>query len=357
MTSFEEPRNRSMLAVVIVLVAILGLGLVGKAMFSGLFGDSSETTVASTATVGVPVVVEVPAGASARTIGSLLQGADVIASAREFERAVEDGGYEQRLGAGRYELTTGMSMEDVIATLLAGPAFETYRITVREGLRIGEVLTEISSQTPYTAGELEEALLSGAVQSSLLDGDFDTIQAWEGLLFPDTYEFENDASAAAILGKLAQTMETRVGSINWSPWTERGFTIYEGIVAASIIEAETKVDIDRPNVASVIVNRIELGMPLQIDATVLYALDARGIGLTLDDLEIDSPYNTYLNVGLPPTPIGGPRLASLEAIADPPATDYLYYVLTTADGSHSFTADYNEFLGWKDKAKAEGLFP
>ncbi len=356
MTSFEEPRNRSVLAVVVVLAALAGLGLAGKAMFSGLFSPT-ETTVAATATVGVPVTVDVPAGASARTIASLLEEADVIASARAFEGAVEDGGYEQRLGAGRYELTTGMAMDDLIATMLAGPAFDTYRITVREGLRIGEVLTEIASQTPYDEAELAEALETGAVQSSLLVGSVESVQAWEGLLFPDTYEFEADASAASILGKLARTMESRVQSIDWTSWTDRGFTIYDGIIAASIIEAETKVDADRPDVASVIVNRMDLGMPLQIDATVLYALDARGIGLTLADLEVDSPYNTYLNIGLPPTPIGGPRLASLAAISDPPETDYIYYVLTAADGSHSFTADYNQFLQWKDKAKSEGLFP
>lgn len=356
MTSFEEPRNRSVLAVLVVLAALAGLGLAGKAMFADLLSPS-ETTVLGTATVGVPVTVEVPAGASARTIASLLQEADVIPSARNFERAVEDGGYTQRLGAGRYELTTGMATDDVIATFLAGPAFETYRITVREGLRIGEVLTEIANQTDYLEEELEEALLSGAVQSSLLNGPIASIQDWEGLLFPDTYEFETDASAASILGKLASTMESRVQSIDWTAWTDRGYTIYDGLIGASIIEAETKVDADRPDVASVIVNRMEVGMPLQIDATVLYAMDARGIGLTLADLEIDSPYNTYLNPGLPPTPIGGPRLVSLEAIADPPETDYIYYVLTDADGSHSFTADYNQFLIWKDQAKAEGLFP
>ena len=126
---------------------------------------------------------------------------------------------------------------------------------------------------------------------------------------------------------------------------------------ASIIEGETRVDADRPQVASVIVNRLSVGMPLQIDATILYALDARGIGLTLADLEVASPYNSYTNLGLPPTPIGTPGKASLEAAASPPETDFIYYVLTSADGSHSFTDDYNQFLRWKDQAKSEGLFP
>ena len=358
MNSFDEPRNRSLLAVVVVLIAVLAIGYVGKSIFGGLFDDSSaSTTILSTDTVGVPVNLTIPPGASARTIGSLLAEADVIASARQFEDAVEAGGYEQRLGAGRYQLTTGMEMQELINTLIAGPAFDTFRLTVREGLRIGEVLTEIAGQTEYDEAELEQALLSGAVQTSLVSGALSSLQAWEGLLFPDTYEFELDATAAQILGRLAATMEQRVGGIDWTPWTDQGFTIYEGIIAASIIEAETKVDVDRPSVASVILNRLDLGMPLQIDATILYALDARGIGLTLNDLEVDSPYNTYLNLGLPPTPIGGPRRTSLEAAANPPSTDYIYYVLTSDDGSHSFTADYNQFLNWKNQAKSEGLFP
>ncbi len=358
MSSFDEPRNRSLLAVVVVLVAVVAIGYFGKSVFGSLFdGPGSAITELTTETVGVPVSVPVPAGASARTIASLLAEADVIASANQFEDAVEAGGYEQRLGAGRHELTTGMAMQELIDTLIAGPAFETFRLIVREGLRIGEVLTEIASQTQYDEADLEQALLSGAVQTSLVSGPMSSLQAWEGLLFPDTYEFEAEASAAQILGKLAATMEQRVAGIDWTPWTDQGFTIYEGVVAASIIEAETKVDVDRPSVASVIVNRLDAGMPLQIDATILYALDARGIGLTLKDLEVISPYNTYLNLGLPPTPIGGPRRSSLEAAANPPTTDYIYYVLTAEDGSHSFTADYNQFLTWKDQAKSEGLFP
>ena len=353
----DNPRTRTFRAVVVMGLAFVALYLGGQWLLGGGEEAASDTTIATTDTVGVPVTLRVPAGASARTIASLLQEADVIASARDFESAVEVGGYEQRLGAGTYDLTTGMAMDDVINTFLAGPSFETYRLTVREGLRIGEVLTELANQTVYTEADFETALVSGAVQSSLRQADGADLRAWEGLLFPDTYEFEIDASAAQILGRLASTMESRVSSIDWTAWTDYGFTVYDGIIAASIVEAETKVDIDRPSVASVIVNRTSVGMALQIDATVLYAMDARGIGLTLADLEVDSPYNTYQNVGLPPTPIGGPRLTSLQAVANPPATDYIFYVLTASDGSHSFTADYNQFLQWKDQAKAEGLFP
>ncbi|MDH3397677.1 MAG: endolytic transglycosylase MltG, partial [Acidimicrobiia bacterium] len=137
----------------------------------------------------------------------------------------------------------------------------------------------------------------------------------------------------------------------------RGLSVYEGIIVASLIEAEAGVDGDRPLIASVVVNRLDLPMVLGIDATVIYAVGQRGKSLTQSDLDIDSPYNTRKFAGLPPTPIGGPGRASLEAAASPAATDFLYYVLTSATGAHSFTASYDEFLALKQQALNDGLIP
>jgi UPF0755 protein len=125
-----------------------------------------------------------------------------------------------------------------------------------------------------------------------------------------------------------------------------------------MIEREAALDDERPIIASVIFNRLELGMLLQIDATVVYALGGLPEGgLTLDDLEIDSPYNTYRRPGLPPTPIAGVRAASLQAVAEPEETDYLYYVLISEDGSHAFTADFDEFLELQEQARRDGIIP
>lgn len=345
---------------ILIVVLAFGAAVVFGAQWlqskaQGVIGD--EGRVATTES-GDAVAFTVPPGASARLIASLLEEEGVVASASAFEAAVRSQGVAGSLAAGDYDLMTGMSVESVIATLLEGPApVEGYRLIIREGLRYSEVLEELANQTPHTVGDFEVALLSGAVTSAYRPEGATDLQSWEGLLFPDTYEFATDASAAEILQRLAGTMESRIAAIDWSLAESLGFSRYDGLIMASIIEGETRVDADRPQVASVIVNRLDIGMPLQIDATILYALDARGIGLTLNDLEVDSPYNSYKNLGLPPTPIGAPGRASLEAAASPPTTDFIYYVLTSADGSHSFTADYNEFLGWKDKAKSEGLFP
>jgi UPF0755 protein len=126
---------------------------------------------------------------------------------------------------------------------------------------------------------------------------------------------------------------------------------------ASMVEAEAGVDEDRPLIASVLRNRLEIPMMLQIDATVLYALGQRRTGLTLDDLEVDSSYNTYVTNGLPPTPIGAPGFASLSAVANPSDSAYIFYVLSSLDGSHTFTETYEEFLVAKEQARADGILP
>jgi len=354
----EEPPPKRRGLKVLILVVVAGLVvLLGANWLSNLARgvvDSSPTTAERPATApGIAVEIVVPPGSSARSIGALLADAGVVDSGRDFELAARRDGVAESLAAGTYQLQTGLGIEAALSLILAGPEFETFEVLLREGLRIDEVVDEIASQTPFDAATLEADLTSGTVSSSLLPGGLGgELVDWEGLLFPALYDFDLDATSERVLQRLADEMVARVAGLTLTEMTP-----YEALVTASIIEAETRVDADRPLVASVINNRLEQGIPLQIDATILYAMGERGIGLTLSDLEIDSPFNTYVNQGLPPTPIGVPGQASLDAVAEPAETDFIYYVLTSADGSHSFTADYDEFLEWKDEAKAEGLFP
>lgn len=352
-------RYASALRPLIIVLVIAGVGLAtwwgatGLADWaSGLGGGGGGPEIVA----GNEVTVEIPSGSTARSIGVTLEDAGVVA-ADDFEDAVGDRGVASELQAGSYTFISGTDVDVIIDALIAGPLVETFWVTIPEGLRATEILDLLAKDTPHDRTQLEGALLGGGVSSSLLpDGDM-TLASWEGLLFPDTYEFAAEASAADVLGLLASTMEQRVATIDWSRMEEADLTVYEGLVIASLIESEAGVDADRPLISSVVENRLGIGMPLQIDATVLYALDRRGGSVTLDDLEVDSPYNTYAVTGLPPTPIGAPGLASLEAAAAPADTDYLYYVLTSEDGSHSFTADYDEFLAFKQQAKDDGIIP
>jgi len=339
-----------------LVVGSMVLGVVGMRVLAEYIGDligTDQTTVVG----GVPVEVEVLPGSSARQIGDLLVEAGVVESAGEFDRYVRDAGVSNRLQAGVYELTTGMDVDEVTALLVDGPDNgDVYRITVIEGLTVAQTLLSISRQTDFTVVELEEVLLSDGFGSGLLQGVPADSTDWEGLLFPDTYEFAEDATPADVLSRLAVTAEARVASVDWTGLEERGLTPYDGIIIASIIEREVLLDEERPLIASVVFNRLDLGMLLQIDATVLYAIGG-GTEVTLEDLDVDSPYNTYKYPGLPPTPIAGPRRASLAAAAAPAETDYLYYVLTGEDGTHSFTNDFDEFLRFQEQARIDGVIP
>ena len=358
----EQGRGRRLWAVgkwVIVAGLVVGslvLGVVGMRVLAGHVGDligTDQTTIAG----GIAVQVEVLPGSSARQIGDLLAEAGVVESAGEFDRHVRDAGVSNRLQAGVYYLTTGMDVDAVTVLLVDGPdKGEVYRITVIEGLTAAQTLQSISRQTDFTVIELEEALLSGGIVSSLLQGVPSEPADWEGLLFPDTYEFAADATPADVLSRLAVTAEQRVASVGWGTLEERGLTPYDGVIIASMIEREVLLDEERTLIASVIFNRLDQGMLLQIDATVLYAIGG-GTEVTFEDLEVDSPYNTYRYPGLPPTPIAGARLASLAAAAAPAETDYLYYVLTDTDGAHSFTNDFDEFLRLQEQARLDGVIP
>ena len=339
------------LVITLSVLVLLGAGYMGAMRLAEWGSGLAPTDVADAPDVepGIPVSVEVPAGSTARGIAELLVAHGVVGSAETFELAVRTAEAESALQAGTYALETGMMAEDVIALLIAGPLAETFWLTVPEGLRVDEILDRVSSVSGIPRTDLESALLDGSVTSPWVD-EAAAIHAWEGVLFPDTYEFSREVSAAGLLQLLADTAERRAG--------EAGAEVtYDTLIVASLIEAEARLDVDRPRIASVIRNRLEAGMPLQIDATVLYALGERGIVLTLEDLEVDSPWNTYTVTGLPPTPIGAPGLASIQAAVNPAESDWIYYVLTSSDGEHSFTASYDEFLAFKQQAKDEGVIP
>jgi UPF0755 protein len=352
------PRVLKGFAVAALIVVGFGGAYLGVKALAEAVGDAIGADGGTVAEPGLLVAVDIPSGASAVEIGELLVDAGVVESGVGFEREVATRRVSGLLKAGSYELETGMDMDALIDALIEGPGGSgVYRITVIEGLSVDQTLDSLSRQTGYALEELAGPLLDGSVVSKFVDTPAASLQAWEGLLFPDTYEVADAAEPATILQLLADTAAERIDSVDWSVLEDRGLTAYEGVIIASMIEREVRLDEERPLVASVVFNRLDQGIPLQIDATIVYVLGGAPGGLTLDDLEIDSPYNTYQNLGLPPTPIAGPRLASLEAVAAPAETDYLYYVLIDDTGAHSFTDDFDEFLEFQQQARESGLIP
>ncbi len=346
------------LGAVALVVVLFGGAYIGVKLLADRVNDALGGSTGTTVEPGLAVVFVIEPGTPAANIAEELEELGVIDSAGDFQRAVTNRNASDRLQAGRYTLQTGMDDDDVIDLLLEGPVEEEYVITVIEGLRVSETLSSIADQTDFTFEELSAALLDGSVTCDLLPGEPESLSDWEGLLFPDTYEIGRNFTAEDVLNLLTETTEARVASVSWGYLADLGLTPYDGIIIASMIEEEAKLDEDRAKIASVIYNRLGLDMLLQIDATVIYALGGPPEGgLTIDDLSVDSPYNTYLYRGLPPTPISGVRLASLEAAASPEETDYIYYVLINEDGGHAFTDDYDDFLVLVQQARDAGLIP
>lgn len=342
---------------IIVVTVAAGFGLVSAATWLGSqvgAGLARDENVVENP--GVNVTIEIPPGSSAGTIAQLLVENGVVASVGEFETAVRAASAENQLKAGTFDVVTGMPLDDLVALLSSGPGFEVFRITIVEGRRVTEIIEQLAEETGLPLGDFEEALLSGSVSTSLREmPEEPMIRDWEGLLFPDTYEVSERATAADILGRMASTMEQRVASIDWSMVEAEGFSVYDGITIASLIEAEVRVGDERPIVSSVIWNRLRDDEVLGIDATILYAMDTRDPAEI--DVGFDSPYNTRIVAGVPPTPIAAPSLASLQASASPAETDFRYYVLSSPDGNHTFTRTVDEHNAAVAKAREDGVIP
>ena len=351
---------------IVGVVAILSLGVIGWGIIRGIVEDFADSVgvSASDSEVAFGTIIEftIPDGASARSIASILRDRGVIINSRTFEKEVIETGVANQLRAGTYTMPAGSSYEEVVALLTEGPpAAEVYKLTVIEGLRIEEMLASISEVSGHSVAVLEAALVSGDVTSeflpdSLPDGT-PPLTAWEGLLAPDTYEFVVGSPPAEVLQTLATTLEGRLEAQDWSDLEDAGYTPYEGLVIASLIEKEAKLEEDRPLISSVIANRLDAGIALQLDATVIYALGENPGRVLESDLEIDSPWNTYRVAGLPPTPIGGVRVSSLEAAASPAQTQFFYYVLVSVEGKHGFSETLEEHNTKVAKARADGVLP
>lgn len=361
----EPPRptwgRLSRVLLTVGLVVLSGVLVVGGARYLGrqvgaAIGSDEVSESPVDVEPGQPVTIEIPPGSTGQDIGALLAAQGVVRSALEFEVAVRSVDAAARLQAGSYDMVTLMDPSEVVAMLVSGPGPAVFRVTVIEGLRIEEILNSLAEDTGHTFSDFESALLDGDVSTSLREMPSEPeLTDWEGMLFPDTYEFSRSVGAEDILQRMASTMEQRVNSIDWSAWEELGYTVYEGIVVASLIETEVLLDEERPLVSSVIHNRLEIDMPLEIDATVLYALGTRDISRF--DRGVDSPHNTYQVTGLPPTPIAAPGRASLEAAAAPEETEFFYYVLSDLEGHHAFATTLEEHNENVAQARDDGVLP
>jgi UPF0755 protein len=248
-------------------------------------------------------------GSSASQIGNKLEQAGLIKSALAFKLYMQLTGQAQKLQTGEFRLTPSYSLFQTVEALFKGPV-ELW-VTIPEGLRREEI-----AQKFVPILNKDDSFVTDFLQAS---------KGEEGYLFPDTYLFPRDVTAASVVKKMTDTFTSKTKDLK----NNSGLTFDEAVTLASIIERETKTDAERPIVAGILINRLNAGMPLQVDAAVQYAVGTSRNWwpiLTLDDLSIKSAYNTYKNQNLPPAPIASPGLSSLKAALNPTENDYWYYI-------------------------------
>lgn len=290
---------------------------------------------------------EVPYGASLRQVSQALEKQGIIRSKTVFEIYVRLNPGRRMTRAGHYRVSPGMAVPGVVSELVRGKA-KGYRITIPEGLTLKEIAVLLASKGIVK----EEEFISLAKDSNFVNQAFTTLHVEngaEGYLFPDTYEFALHVTAPQVVTAMLKQFEKEYLRYFKKVPEEKQAEI---VTLASIIEKEAKHADERPVIAGVFYNRLNRNYPLQSCATVQYALGEHKQKLYYRDLQIKSPYNTYIHPGLPPGPIANPGLDSLKAAAFPLEVTYLFFVAKN-DGSHVFSNTYGEHIKVQNQMSRE----
>jgi UPF0755 protein len=316
--------RKSRLAILVLLLVVAALAVAGAV---GYRWYRAPLPLPQT-----PYDFEVRSGASLTSVARALHAAGVIPHPFALTGLARLTGVDRTIKAGSYEVEPGITLPRLLAMLTQGDVSQK-AITIVEGTTFTQLklLLKENDDLAHRVVDLPDADLLARLGA--------TESAPEGLFFPDTYYFAAGSSDLAVLQRAHRALEQRLAAA----WARRAPNLplaspYEALILASIVEKETGRAQDRPRVASVFINRLARGMRLQTDPTVIYGMGERFDGsLRKRDLETDSAYNTYVRTGLPPTPIALPSQASLDAVVDPPATPYLYFV-SRGDGTSQFSA-------------------
>jgi UPF0755 protein len=336
----------------VIAIVVSALAIAGMAWFAyttaDALTDGSEPPSQDVATpqTGDPLLVTIAEGENAATIGSALEEQGIIESGQHFEMLVSLTGVQDSLEAGEYEFDRGIPVMEAVNRIAAGRTASN-TVVIPEGLRaeeIGQILEREGIVTmPEFMGALDRTLYAqpflSQVESSRLDG----------FLYPAGYEFRRDVTAQEVVDTMLTAFQTNVADV--IQLEGQGLTLEQVVGIAAIVEREATEPSENELIASVYLNRLRDGIPLQADPTTQYAVafDPTSVftygywkeELTIDDLALDSPYNTYVYAGLPPTPIANPGFDTIQAVVRPAQTNYFYFV-AKGDGFHAFSETLEE---------------
>lgn len=348
----EAPRRRRgpgliLLALLVVLVLLLvfgGMRLVQR--FTGAPADY-EGSGSGKATV------HIERGDTAADIGARLVAADVVKSAGAFTAAARADTRAAKIQPGFYQLKKRMSAKAALALLLDPSSRLRGRVTIPEGMSLNAILERVARDTEVKLADLQAAAKNTG-ELGLPEFARGTL---EGYLFPATYDVEPGTLAVDVLRTMVARFVRAAEDVGLEEGAAKlGISPADIVKVASLLEKEAKLPEDFPKVARVVYNRLKVDMPLQLDSTINYVLKERTGHLSTEQTKIDSPYNTYRVVGLPPTPIASPGQVALEAALAPARGDWIYFITVDKKGKTAFTASYEEFLQLKREAQRNGVY-
>lgn len=332
---------------------VIVLIIIGLASGSGyMYFKSASKAVDPKSTKSI--IVEIPEGSSLKTIASILKENNLIKNRRVFISNVDNLKKANQIKAGKYKFSQNMDNAKIIDTMVRGKIYQDgIKVTIPEGSISTDIVNKLVS---LGLGNREEYVKlfrdpsAFATKYKFLDNK--RIKTLEGFMYPETYFIKKGTSEKDIISKMLAEFEKNYNA-KVKPYVEKNkLDFYNTVIMASIVEKEANNDKDRGVISGVFYNRLDKKMRLQSDAALQYGLPKRKSRVLFKDLKVETPYNLYLNDGLPPTPVANPGLKSLIAAANPDKTEYLYFV-TGTDGTNYFSKTFEEHKVHADRYRKE----
>ncbi len=299
------------------------------------------------------VRVTIPKGASTKTIGEILYHSNLITSVEIFRLNSKVENRDGTFKSGTFSLNTSMNEAEIVEILQNAPdSTDEIKFVIPEGLTLAEIAKKLEKEGIVKASDFMQTANTEEFDYAFLGGIPTRNKRLEGYLFPDTYYVRKNSTSEEIISKMLNRFNNIYSETYLNKTKELGLSMDQVVIMASIIEKEVRIPSERAKVASIINNRLLKEMNLQMCSTIIYSLDKKKDKLLVTDTKTPSPYNTYMNPGLPVGPICNPSEASIHAVLYPANTNYLYFVLKEEEtGEHYFTDNYDDFLVAKQKYK------
>lgn len=343
-----------MACILLICIAVIAVAAVHFTRNWVVPPNASDTSV---------VEVEIPEGATVSDMGAQLEEQGLIRSAGSFSLYVRLTGTAQNLQAGVHRLSPSMTLGEVVSSLQEGAAEAGLdKVTVNEGLTVDQIGDVIAESTSYSKEDFmalmtDDAFLQQLVSEyPILTDAYNTPNVryvLEGYLFPATYDFNDEDGLESLVRQMVSKTDEVLAKYQ-ADIDASSYNVQQLMSIASLVEKEGMTTEDRKLIAGVFYNRLEQGMAIQSDISVLYALNTHKEMVSYEDLEVDSPYNLYLNTGLPPGPMNSPSEDAIVAALEPTDSDYIYFYANLKTGEVFYTADYEQHLAWQEEYEETG---